>query len=161
MPNLSEYKEYKGKLVKAIIENADCIALITNTTGTTLPAKSLIDTQSKVNQIHLYDFIPNTTDEAKTHVCIEVFDGPAINNNVAGFYIEVEIIVPETLMRMSGDTRRDALAAAIDKLINGSPDYGFGHVTRVQGGINEPADGFRGRLLKYYVKDWNMTGLMK
>ena len=161
MPNLSEYKEYKAKLVKAIIENADCVALITNTTGTTLPAKSLIDTPSQVNQIHLYDFVPNTTDEAKTHVCIEVFEGPAINNNVAGFYIEVEIIVPETLMIMSVDTRRDALAVAIDKLINGNPDYGFGHVTRSTGGLDIPASGFRGRRLKYYIRDWNMSGLMK
>ena len=161
MPNLSEYKEYKGKLVKAIVENADCVALITNTTGTTLPAKRLIDTPSKVNQLHLYDYIPNTTEEAKTHVCIEVYDGPAINYTVAGFFIEVEIIVPETMMRMSGDTRLDALAVAIDKLINGSADYGFGNVSRVQSALNVPAEGFRGRLLKYYVKDWNMTGITR
>jgi len=159
MPNLSEYKEYKGRLVKAIVENADCVTLITNTVGTTLPAKSLIDTPSTTNQIHLYDYIPDVTTDKRTHVCIEVFDGKEINHTVTGFYVEVEIIVPIDMMRMSGDTRRDALAVAIDKLINGSPDYGFGHVCRVQGDCNVPADGFRGRLLRYYVEDWNMSGI--
>lgn len=161
MPNLSEYKEYKSRLAKAIVADSDCVALITNTTGTTLPAKSLVDTPTSIKQIHLYDYIPDTTSDIKTHVCIEVLDGKPINHTVAGFFVEIEIIVPEDLMRMSGDTRRDALAVAIDKLINGSPDYGFGHVVRVPGSLNVPAEGFRGRLLKYYVEDWNMTGLMK
>lgn len=161
MPNLSEYKAYKSKLAKAIIEDTDCVALITNVTGTTLPAKSLIDTPSAINQIHLYDYVPETSTDAKTHVCIEVLDGKVFSHNVAGFYVEIAIIVPETLMRMSGDSRRDALAAAIDALINGSPDYGFGHVSRVAGSVCIPAEGFRGRIIKYYVEDWNMEGLMQ
>lgn len=158
MPNLSEYNEYKKLLVNAIINDATSVALITNTTGTILPAVSLIDDLHNVNQIHLYDYIPDTVDEKKTHVCIEVLDGTTLTQNVANFYIQIDVIVPESLMRMSGATRLDSLASAIDTLICGNTNYGFGHVTRNKGENGVPIDGFRGRTLRYFVQGWNYEG---
>lgn len=158
MPNLSEYNEYKKILVNAIINDITCVNLITNTTGTELPAFSLIDDEYTINQIHLYDYIPETTTEKKTHVCIEVLDGTTFTQNVSGFYIQIDVIVPEALMVMRGEIRLDSLASAIDTLICGNTSYGFGCVQRKNGEVGVPIDGFRGRTLRYYVQGWNYEG---
>src|SRR5574344_1800917 len=161
MANLSEYTDYKKILVKAIINDRECVNIISNKTTLELPAKSLIETSEKTNQIHLYDYIPGTKNDGITHVCIDVDDGPTITNNVAGFYVCIDVIVPEALMVMNGQIRRDALAEAIDRLINGSQEYGFGEVKRVQGARGVPMDGYRGRELRYYVKGWNMARMVQ
>lgn len=161
MPNLSEYTEYKKLVVKAIVNDRTCVDLITNQTTVALPANSLIDNPKETNQIHLYDYIPGTTSSKVTHVCIEVDEAPTITNNVGGFYLSIDVIVPEQLMVMTGKIRRDALAEAIDTLINGSQSYGFGEVERLPGSRGTPFDGFRGRRLRYYIKDWNMARMVQ
>ena len=49
MPNLSELNEYKKTLVKAIVNDRDCVDLIVGASGTALPAKSLIDDEANIN----------------------------------------------------------------------------------------------------------------
>lgn len=159
MPNLEEINTYKKTLVNAIINDRTCVDLITLTTTTTLPAKSLIDDEYAAHQIHLYDFIPDTVSEKRVHVCIEVLDGMVRTKNVRDFIIEIDVIVPEELMRMTGNVRSDALAVAIDKLINGSNAYGFGTVESLTGKYGIPVDGFRGRTLRYKISDWNNKGV--
>ena len=42
MPNLSEYTDIKKKIINLIVHDRECVDLISNTTGKTLPAADLI-----------------------------------------------------------------------------------------------------------------------
>lgn len=160
MANLSEYTEIKTKVVRALASDRDVVDLITNTNGTVaLPATSLIQTTSKANQIHLYDYIPGTTTTAQTHVCIEVHDSTIESVAVGSYELYIYCIVPDDLMVMSGKIRRDALAAAVDSLINNNAEFGFDKVKRLPGRCVTPIEGFRARILRYRLEGWNNNGV--
>ena len=159
MPNLEELKAYKRTIVGLIVNDRDCVNLITNTTNMTLPAASLIDTEVSENQIHLYDYVPGTVEDQRVHVCIEVADSVSRSKNVRDYIIEIDVIVPESMMRMTGDVRRDAIAVAIDKLINANPNFGFETVESLPGQYGIPVEGFRDRSIRYRVSGWNNKGV--
>lgn len=164
MPFLSEFTRYKKLIAKAICEDADCVSLITNTDSPSVPNYDLIESVNEAGnrrrgQVHLYDYLPGTEEVGETHVCVEVEDSKVVKGAVAHFDIHIYIIVPENLMVMSGQIRRDALAAAIDNLLNGRTDFGFGKLTRKIGGGNFLAvNKWRGRELVYTNEDYNRIG---
>ena len=150
MPHLSEYTEYKKKVVNLILKDAECVELITGVENTTLPAVSLLN-----KQVFLYDYIDETTTDAKVFVCIEVDEGEVRTPAVGWMHLWIYIAVPKVLMNMEGEIRRDALAQRIDELLNGNLDFGFGKLERKPGGRIVLHDSFRGRFLHYHVRDWN------
>nr|DAU68506.1 MAG TPA: hypothetical protein [Caudoviricetes sp.] len=158
MPNLSEYTDIKKKIINLIVHDRECVDLISNTTGKTLPAADLIQTSKSVNQIHPYDFMPGSTEQAECHVGVEVYDDKIINNAVARYEVDILIFVPTVLMVMDGGVRRDAIAAAIDRLINNNLSLGIGEVRRIPGACKEPMDGYRLRILRYRVGNYNNLG---
>lgn len=164
MPFLSEFTRYKKQIAKAICEDAECVSLITNNDSPTVPAYDLIESVNEAGnrhrgQVHLYDYLPGTEEVGEVHVCVEVEDAKVVKGAVARFDIHIYIIVPENLMVMYGQIRRDALAAAIDNLLNGRTDFGFGKLTRMVGGGNFLAvNKWRGRELVYTNEDYNRIG---
>lgn len=164
MANLSEFTRYKKLIARAICNDAECVSLITNTSSPTVPAYNLIESVDEAGihnngQVHLYDYVPGTEEEGVVHVCIEVEDMNTINCAVGYYEIHVDIIVPENLMVMYGKIRRDALAAAIDRLLNGRTDFGFDRLERKRGGGNFIAvNKWRGKELIYGNKDFNRSG---
>lgn len=164
MPFLSEFTRYKKKIAHAICEDADCVKLITNTDNPTMPDYDIIESVNQAGihhrgQLHLYDYLPGTEEVGEVHVCVEVDDSNTVKGAVAKFDIHVYIIVPENMMVMYGQIRRDALAAAIDRVLNGRDDFGFGKLERVRGGGNFLAvNKWRGRELVYSNEDYNRIG---
>jgi hypothetical protein len=150
MPHLSESTEYKRRVVNLILNDAECVELITGVKNTTLPAASLVN-----NNVFLYDYIDETTTDAKVYVCIEVDDGDVRGPAVTGVHLWIYVSVPKSMMNMNGEIRRDALTHRIDELLNGNKDFGFGKLERRPGGRIVLHDSFRGRFLHYYVLDWN------
>lgn len=164
MPFLSELTRYKKLIAKAICEDKDCVALITNTDDPQVPNYDLIESRNEagrlhLGQVHLYDYLPGTEEVGQVHVCVEVEDSKVVKCAVAHYDIHIYIIVPENLMVMYGQIRRDALAEAIDKLLNGSTKFGFGKLERTIGGGNFLAvNKWRGRELVYTNEDYNRIG---
>lgn len=164
MPFLSEFTKYKKLIARAICEDTECVSLITNTDNPTVPNYDLIESVNEAGnyhrgQLHLYDYLPGTEEVGEVHVCVEVEDMKIVNGAVANFDIHIYIIVPENLMVMYGQIRRDALSSAIDKLLNGRTDFGFGKLKRIVGGGNFLAvNKWRGRELVYTVEDYNRIG---
>lgn len=164
MPFLSEFTKYKKMIAKAICEDTACVSLITNTDTPTTPNYDLIESvnssgRSRRAQVHLYDYLPGTEEVGEVHVCVEIEESRVINSAVARYEIHVYIIIPENMMVMYGKIRRDALAAAIDNVLNGRTDFGFGKLTRGVGGGNFLAvNKWRGRELVYKIEDYNRIG---
>lgn len=150
MPHLSEFTEYKKKVVNLILKDAECVELITGVENTPLPAASLLN-----KQVFLYDYIDAATTDAKVFICIEVDEGEIKGPAVGVMHLWIYIAVPKILMNMDGEIRRDALAQRIDELLNGNKDFGFGKLDRKPGGRIVLHDSFRGRFLHYFVQDWN------
>jgi hypothetical protein len=150
MPHLSEFTEYKRKVVNLVLNDEECVELITGVENTTLPAISLVNTQ-----VFPYDYIDETTTDAKVFVCVEVDEGEVKGPAVGWMHLWVYVAVPKSMMNMDGEIRRDALAQRIDKLLNGNRDFGFGKLERKPGGRIVLHDSFRGRFLHYHVRDWN------
>jgi hypothetical protein len=164
MPFLSEFTKYKKMIAKAICEDADCVSLITNTNNHAVPAYDLIESVNEAGnrhrgQVHLYDFLPGTEEVGEVHVCVEIEESRVVNGAVANFEIHIYVIVPENLMVMYGQIRRDALASAIDKVLNGRTDFGFGKLERMLSDGNFLAvNKWRGRELVYGNPDYNRIG---
>ena len=102
--------------------------------------------------------MPGSTEQAECHVGVEVYDDKIINNAVARYEVDILIFVPTVLMVMDGGVRRDAIAAAIDRLINNNLSLGIGEVRRIPGACKEPMDGYRLRILRYRVGNYNNLG---
>lgn len=159
MSNLSEFKEIKRAVAKAIVSDRKCVDLITNTNGTVpLPAAELIETPTAFNQVHMYDYIPGVTEEAKVHVCVEVYDLAPSSVAVGNYELAIYCVVPESLMVMDGAIRRDEIVAAIDDVMNNKAGSWFGSMERASGKCAELAHGLRGRLIRYNVQSWNNHG---
>ena len=150
MPHLSEFTEYKKKVLNLIVKDKTCVELITATSNPTLPATSLIN-----KQLFLYDYIDETVSDEKVYVCVETDEGDVKGPAVTGVHLWIYVIVPKSMMNMSGEIRRDALVGRIDTLLNGNLDFGFGKLERRIGSRFNLHDTFRGRSLHYYVLDWN------
>lgn len=150
MAHLSAFTEYKRRVANLILNDAECVRLITGKDDTPLPAASLIN-----DQVYLYDYIDETTTDSKVFVCVEVDDGDVVSPAATVVHLWIYIAVPKELMNMHGEIRRDALAQRIDRLLNGNLDFGFGKLERRPGGRIVLHNMFRGRFLHYYVLDWN------
>lgn len=161
--NLDQYYRYKKYIAQIILNDQKCVDLLTNSTYQgELPAQELLEQlkedQTYVSgQVHLYDYIPDPETEADSHICIEIDDIGTNTVAVGEYQIEINIIVPISLMNMYGNIRRDALASRIDYLINGDKNLGFGRVKRRMGGTGIPSVKFRSRRLRYMVQDFNIA----
>lgn len=158
MPLLSELEEYKRRILNLVINDEDCVELITGQKGLTLPAAELVN-----NNIYLYDYVDETVKDQKCFVCIEIDEGDSTAPQSRYFDIHIYVAVHKSLMNYiddngRGGVRRDAICAAIDRLINGSVDFGFDRVEAAYGGRIILSNDFHAKDLHYRVLGKNQWG---
>lgn len=161
MPFLSEYYTIKKKLVNIFINDEKLISLIGNKDPDYLPASYMIeqmldDGSMHHGQIHLYDYVPGESSTAESHVCIEITEDETETIYAGKFLIAIDIFVPECLMNMYGNIRRDAIAQRIDELINGE-HVSLADLERIGGDLSKPIQGWRQRSLYYVTSGWNRS----
>lgn len=161
MPFLNEYYKIKKSVVNILVNDEEFVRLLTNSEPDDMPAKYLIeqlmdDGSLHYGQIHLYDFIPGETQTAESHVCIEVMENKMDTVFAGKFILQIDVFVPEELMNMYGNIRRDAIAARIDFLLNGQHIV-LGQVERAGGGLAKPIQHWRQRVMRYQVTGWNRS----
>lgn len=64
-------------------------------------------------------------------------------------------------MRAPGGLRVDLLADAIDSVLNGSLEYGLGHVELKDVDDVHPAKDYYGVVLTYDITDWNRVSKLQ
>lgn len=91
-------------------------------------------------------------------MCFDV-DVPQIKTiAVKDCYLYVWVFAHKSLMQTKDGVRVDLLASRIDWLLNGSTELGFGRL-RLESCLRiNPNEDYYGRVLKYYVQDWNRFG---
>lgn len=153
MANLSEITIYKSKLMKTMLSDKKIVALLTNSDeeSTLVPNTTLAYTQ-----VFPYDFIPEPSTEQTSFICFDI-DVPRTQTcAVKDVYIYIYIFTHKDLMRVQGEgIRTDLIASRVDYIINGDTSYGFGKVELQSLSRISPVSDFQGRILKYYVQDFN------
>lgn len=148
---LEEFFDYKNELMKTICCNEDIVRLVTDSKEAPVP-----NTNLKYNQVFPFEYIPETTTEAKTFICFDVDIAEVVNKTYYLPVLYIWIFTHKSKMRMDeGGIRTDKLAAEIDKELNGSRYFGLGELGLHSVDRFSPIDDYQGRVLTYYATDFN------
>lgn len=162
--NLGILSLMKEAMMQKLVNDVDSMKIIANEEGISTPAVNAL-----YNTIFPWKKTIGTTTDNKTYVSIEIEVPGAINCAVKAYYVHIYVMVHDSLMRFDKNvaaslgidergTRLDVLCDKIDWLMNGSLDLGFDKVELKRCPTFEPADGYHGRMLEYYVEGWNRWG---
>lgn len=154
MANLEELTLYKNKLMQSFC------------TSEKLPAYLVVEGEPALfgqdlpyNRVFPYAHVPQVKDEARSFICFEI-EVPTVKNDIIKtIQINIYVISHQNLMRLpdGGGMRIDAMASEVDKILNGSSEYGLGTVELMSLRSFNPITGYYGRELKYKVLDINRS----
>jgi hypothetical protein len=143
--NLEEFFSYKNTLMKALCTDAEIMRLL-EVSGAKLP----------YGRVFPFELVPEAVSEAQTLIC---FDADVIDAENKTFLVPalyVWVFTHKSKMRLpEGGVRIDALASRVDKLLNGSRDFGLGELNLARVGRFSPNDDYQGRVLAYRARDFN------
>ena len=149
--DLVEFYDYKNLLMKDLCCNEAVVKLMTGNDEAKVPNHVLPYTQ-----IFPYEYVPDTTDEAKTFICYDVDIVDVINKT---FYVPalfIYVFTHKSLMRLpKGGSLLDTLTAEINLMLNGSRYFSLGELSLKSVERFYPERDYYGRALTYQAKDWN------
>lgn len=147
---LYEFFNYKNQVINDILTNEKIIELID-------PSVDIKDVHKLVyNHIYPYEYVPETSETAKTYICVEVDITKVSNKTYLYPTIFIWVFSHKSLLRLpSGGIRTDALSSEISKTINGSMEYGLGELSLSSAKKFSPISDYRGRCLIFGAKDFN------
>lgn len=153
--NLEELYDYKNSLVKDLCCDEKIVKLITGNNGASVPNHGLPYTQ-----IFPYEYVPDTVNDGKTFICLDIDIVSVPNKTYYIPVIYVWIFTHTSRMRVDNDggggaILLDELAVAVNKILNGSRYYGLGELRLDSVGRFKPITDYIGRSMVYYAKDFN------
>lgn len=147
-------REIKDRVIELILSDQTVVDLIADDEYKTAPAPGLM-----YRRVFPFLYIPETVDRASTLVCVE---GNIINmrsDSVATVELIISVMCHADAMRTDFGNRIDALADAIDDLINHTRQNGIGKVIPQQSRYPTrtylPNYGLVAREVKYEVSNFN------
>ncbi len=148
---LEEFYDYKNLLMKQLCSNADLVHLVTNNENAVVPNHGL-----PYSQIFPYEYIPETTDTAKTYVCFDADIVSVPNKTVYIPVVYVWVFAHKSRLRLKeGGCILDKMAVVVNKMLNGSRYYGLGELKLDSVRRFYPIRDYLGRCLTYFAKDLN------
>lgn len=144
MANLVELQKYKNSLALLLMENVKVMSLLEAPPGNVI-----------YDRIFPFEYVPDKTDTDKSIIAMECVVPDVSNDVIKTVDIYVYIIVHKGRMKVESGVRTDALAAAIDRVLNGSRDFGFGRLQLESVDTFKPNEEFYGRVLVYTTKEVN------
>ena len=153
---LEEFFDYKNQLMKELCCNDTIVHLVTDKEDSKVPNHTL-----PYSQIYPYEFVPETVDIGQTFICFDVDIQYQYITNKTFYYpiLYVWIFTHKSKLKLpEGGVRTDAIAAEIDKMLNGSRVYGLGELNLNNCERFSPIIDYQGRVLAYTGKDFNRAG---
>lgn len=148
---LDELYNYKNKLIEEILTDETIVSLINDKIPVS-DSKELVYTQ-----VFPYEYIPETVEEGKTFICIDV--DILQTSSVKPFYlpaIYVWVFSHYSKLRLpEGGLRVDKLVSKIAEKVNGSKKYGLGETELYSVKRFAPLTGFNGKCMTFYTKDFS------
>lgn len=148
--NLQEFYDYKNQLIEDILTSEEIVHLI-NTEVPFSEANSLM-----YKQVFPYEYVPETTQDGYTYVCIEVDIEKSFNKTYLEPMVYVYIFTHRSQLRLpEGGVRVDKLASAICEIINGDRYFGLGQLDFYSSKRFAPMTDYQGKVLRFTAVDFN------
>lgn len=149
---LTEFFDYKNKMMEDLITNPEIVKLMNNECVTSENPSDMIYTQ-----IFPYEYIPDIVDDAKTFICFDVDIQKSINKTFLIPTIYLWVFTHKTLLNLSnGDgVRTDKLCSEIAKTIDGSRYYGLGELNLSSVKRFAPTENYQGKVMVFQTQEYN------
>ena len=156
--HVDELVDYNQLIVNRILGSQEVMALIANN-----PNLNLDSDEAAKWEDHVFDhaWIDDTVQEAGAFVTVDVDVAELASGVIKEMIVYVEVLVSKSYMKLSPTlfkgckgNRRDNIVRQVDKLINGSYDFGIGKLDLVNIRTVTTANKFAGKLLTYEVFDF-------
>lgn len=147
---LSEFFDYKNKLMEDLLTNDDIVKLI--------DCDMDLDEATSLAYANVfpYEYIPDTVEQAKTFICFDVDIQESVNKTFLLPTIYVWVFSHKSKLRLpEGGVRTDKLASEIAKAINGSRFYGLGELDLYSVRRFAPVTDYQGKVMTFHAKDFN------
>ena len=147
---LSEFFDYKNKLMEDLLTNDDIVKLI--------DCDMDFDEATSLAYANVfpYEYIPDTVEQAKTFICFDVDIQESVNKTFLLPTIYVWVFSHKSKLRLpEGGVRTDKLASEIAKAINGSRFYGLGELDLYSVRRFAPVTDYQGKVMTFHAKDFN------
>ena len=150
--NLEEFTTYKQTLMEAICTTDSIVNLLKQNTD----PEGITGRDMRYNRIFPYNYVPTIQQQATTYICFSVTAPRVLSGVISRLCLTVWVFTHQEIMRTSKGIRTDLLVSEIDKVLNGSYDYGLGKV-ELQSCVlmSPPCEGYTGLCSTYYVSDFN------
>ena len=147
---LSEFFDYKNKLMEDLLTNPEIVKLLDNSVELK-NAKQLAYTH-----VFPYEYIPDTVEEAKTFICFDVDVQESINKTFLRPTLYIWVFSHKSKLRLpEGGVQTDKLASEIAKAINGSRFYGLGELDLYSVKRFTPVTDYQGKVMTFHAKEFN------
>lgn len=154
MANLEEFTTYKNTLMKAICTSTAIVDLLKIASDpVTITGRDM-----RYKRIYPYNYVPLTIENAQTFICFTV-TAPNIKKGIINdLRLTVYVFTHQDIMRTDRGMRTDLLISEIDKLLNGSTEYGLGKVELKACDVMQvPCQGYSGLYSVYTVQDFGTS----
>ena len=160
--NLNEMGIFKNRIVSKFVNDENIVdVLLGDISEIEDPETALLGKDGAGNggRIFKFEYIPDTQEESKTFLCVEVVPENTDGDTVTLMTIYVFVYCSKNLMQTyhrkgQAGTRVDILASDVDKILNGNTEFGIGPLEWAGSSIYKPANCYYGRLLVYQVSSF-------
>ena len=145
---MKELKQYRQTLLNKIVSSEKMVQLVLNNYSS--------------NSLHLikdhifpYPHIINTITKEGTYITVKISVPKVYNKTYKSLYIWIYIFSHENLVDTDEGLRTDLIAEEIEKVLNGSLDFGLGRLELdTVEDFNTP-NSFLGIVMRYVATDFN------
>lgn len=157
--NLEEIGSFKNKIVSKLINDDNILdVLLGDLTDIDDSETALLgkDGSGSGGRVFKFEYIPDTQENSKTFLCVEVVPEETDGDTITDMIIYVFAYCSKNLMQTyhrkgQAGTRIDILVSDIDKILNGNSEFGIGPLEWAGSSIYKPAQPYYGRMLVYRV----------
>ena len=147
---LSEFFDYKNKLMEDLLTNPEVVKLLDDSVEMR-NASSLAYTH-----VFPYEYIPDTVEHAKTFICFDVDVQESINKTFLLPTLYIWVFSHKSKLRLrEGGVQTDKLVSEIAKSINGSRFYGLGELDLYSVKRFAPVTDYQGKVMTFHAKEFN------
>lgn len=154
--NGRELKEYRQKIMTAMLNYKYLCELVLNDIITTMDDSDLQDRITK-NYIFKFAYIPDTQEEAKTYITFDITSNSSASNDMyKNVKLTMNIICHKSLIdHPSGYLRSDMIDECLQDLFNDNYDFGVGKMTCVGDSPIRINNTHYGRQIDFVSKEFN------
>lgn len=154
MAHLQEITVYKNRLMQTLCTNERIQALLRVDGDEDMKGKDFV-----YERVFPYVYVPKTTETGYAYICFDLIVPRVWSYVTKEVEIDVYIMAHQDIMRLPNGEgiRIDLIAHEIDKILNGSTEYGMGGVELTYFGHFVPINGYYGHQLRYKVSDINRS----